>query len=385
MAKNKALEIAPMAGGPGGGGGGGGGGGAGGGGAGGGGAGGGGGQGGGGGGGHGGGGGGGQGGGGGGGSTTGDLYGDQYVFLRDLDPSDGGGSGEPVLDGNGNPILVGTNGEPIYYVANADGDYEIPAEDLIFAQTVELERANVARAPDKVLEKSLGEALAKIEAAAVVTTDAAGRVVCDGAAIDSPLENLALYQHLLTNGGTTDWSGVVAGAGTNWPDALAALLGTGWDPSALLGAAFSKESPISMDAVLYENTTLGVNATSTVNGELVVDYFGFTAGGTESYDYDRAGRYADVWIQWYEDTDADPTDLELVQATVLDAVFGGQDWADQYIELSPDGLSFVPVDASGSGLNDWAQAADDSRAVINFMHERALATMIPEPTSDLVL
>ncbi|HWT10211.1 MAG TPA: hypothetical protein VN329_13670, partial [Roseomonas sp.] len=286
-------------------------------------------------------GGGGHGGGGGGGSDRGDLYGDQYVFLRDLDPTDGDGNGEVVLDANGNPILVGTNGEPIYYVANADGDYEIPADDLIYAQTVELERANVARAPDKVMEKSLDAALVKIEAASEVTTDPAGRIVCDGTAIDSPLENLALYQYLMTSGGATGWSEVVANADATWPPALAALLDGGWDPSGLLGAAFSKESPISMDAVLYENTTIGVNGTSTVNGELVVDYFSFTAGGTESYDYDRTARYGDVWLQWYEDTDGDPSDLELVQDTVLNAVFGGQDWADQYIALAPDGLSFV--------------------------------------------
>jgi hypothetical protein len=66
------------------------------------------------------------------GSKKGDLFGDQYVLLRDLDPSDGGGNGDPVLDSNGNPILVGTNGLPIYYVANIDGDYEIPADQVAF-------------------------------------------------------------------------------------------------------------------------------------------------------------------------------------------------------------------------------------------------------------
>ena len=326
-------------------------------------------------------------GGGGGGSTKGDLYGDQYVFLRDLYPTDGGGNGEVVLDSNGNPILVGSNGEPIFYVANADGDYEIPAEDLIYAQTVELERANVARAPDKVMTKSLNEALAKIEAASEVTTDAAGRIVCDGATIDSPLENLALYKYLMTSGGTTSWSDVVDKADTNWPPALAALLDEGWDPSSLLGAAFSKETPITMDAVIYENTTIGVNGTSTVGGELVIDYFSFTVGGTESYDYDRAARYGDVWLQWYADTDGDPTTLELVKDTVLNAVFGGQDWADEYLALSGDGQSFVSIDASNGGLNDFAQAVDDARAVINFMHEALGAIEIPPPapTSDLAL
>lgn len=44
-----------------------------------------------------------------------------YVLLRELDPTDGdgdGGNGEPVLDDNGNPILVGSDGDPILYVAD---------------------------------------------------------------------------------------------------------------------------------------------------------------------------------------------------------------------------------------------------------------------------
>jgi hypothetical protein len=205
-------------------------------------------------------------------------------------------------------------------------------------------------------------------------------------AIDSPLENLALYQYLMTAGGESSWPEVTQ----NWPQVLVDLLGgdtlnPDWDPSALLGAAFSKELPITLDAVLYENTVLGVNGSTQVNGELVVDYFDFTAGGAETFDYSRADRYGDVWIQWYEDTDNDPTTLELVQATVLDAVFGGDDWADTYIAVGPDLASFVTVDASNAGINDFAQAADDARAVISFMHDQFGAVEIPPPSGDAIL
>ena len=304
------------------------------------------------------------------GSKKGDLYGDQYVLLRDLDPSDGGGNGEPLLDANGQPILVGTNGQPIYFVANVDGDYEIPADQLVYAQTVELERANVARAPDKVMEKSLATALGKIEAATVLGLDAAGRIVCDGATIDSPLENLALYQYLMTAGGRSSWPAVTQ----HWPDSLKALLGDDptspdWDPSSLLGAAFSKEAPISLDAVLYQNTVLGVNTTSQVSGQLVVDYFDFTQGQQESYSYDREARFEGVWLQWYADTDGDPTNLEQVRMPLLEAVFNNTGWTDAYLALSGDGSTFETAGATLSGTNDFAQAADDARAVINFMHE----------------
>lgn len=201
------------------------------------------------------------------GDKKGDLYGDQYVLLRDVDPTDGGGSGEPVLDANGQPILVGSNGLPIYYVMNTDGDYEIPADQVAFTQTVELERANVARAPDKVMEKSLDAAMAKIDAASVLSIDPAGRIMCDGVTIDSPLENLALYQSLMTAGGQSSWPAVTQ----YWPQALQDLLGNDvtspdWDPSSLLGAAFSKSAPISFDAVLYQNTVLGVNSATQEGG-----------------------------------------------------------------------------------------------------------------------
>jgi hypothetical protein len=269
---------------------------------------------------------------------------------------------------------------PIYYVMNTDGDYEIPADQVAFTQTVELERANVARAPDKVMEKSLDAAMAKIDAASVLSIDPAGRIMCDGVTIDSPLENLALYQSLMTAGGQSSWPAVTQ----YWPQALQDLLGNDvtspdWDPSSLLGAAFSKSAPISFDAVLYQNTVLGVNSATQEGGQLQVDYFDFSNGNQESYNYDREARFDGVWLQWYEDTDGDSTTLEQVQMSLLEAVFGNTDWADAYLSLSADGTTLDSAAATASGANDFAQAADDARAVINFMHEKvAVQIAIPE-------
>ena len=87
---------------------------------------------------------------------------------------------------------------------DGEGDYEIPAEDLPYVQEVELERANVARAPNKVMDKALQAALEKIErrltsipiqragSCTALTADESTRT------IDAPLENLALYQYLMT-------------------------------------------------------------------------------------------------------------------------------------------------------------------------------------------
>lgn len=303
----------------------------------------------------------------GGGSDKGDLYGDQYVLLRDLNPADGGGNGEPLLDANGQLILVGSDGSLIYFELDpATGDYEIPLDKVALVQSVELGRANVARAPDSVMEKSLNEAMSKIMAATVVDTDAAGRITVDGVAIDSPLENLALYQYLMTAGGQQSWESVQ----DYWPDQIAAL--TNWDPSSLLGAAFDKFSPVTLDAVLYQNTTLGINQ---VTGS-TVDYFDFNANGSEAYNYSREARWSDTYIQWYQNIDDDP-ELELVEPmSVYDAVFGGQEWNDVY--LQSDGTT---QPATNAGVNDFAQAVEDARAVIYFMHENLGAIEVPAPES----
>jgi Ca2+-binding RTX toxin-like protein len=339
----------------------------------------------------------GSGGGGGGGGGGGDLYADLYVLLRDLDPSDGGGNGEPVLDANAQTIPVGLDTAsgatfPIHYVEIAEGDYEIPADQLPYVQEVVLERANVARAPASVLAHALEEALAKLTGATAITTEASGRIVVDGEAIDSPLENLALYQLIMTAGGSNGWTDVLANAGANLPAPLVTLLAAGWDPTGLLGAAFSKFTPISMDAVLTEHSILGVNEVTGSGDTLQVDYFSFTDGTAETYDYDRVERYGDLWVKWYQDMDGDPSDLEAVQRTVLDAVWGsdedgdgvndvgsGVNWTDEYIKLSPDGLSFETVAATTAGVNDWAQAVEDARAVIFMIHESIGASEVAPP------
>ncbi|MDU8911391.1 calcium-binding protein [Aestuariicoccus sp. MJ-SS9] len=342
------------------------------------------------------------------GSKKGDLFGDQLVLYRDLDPTDGGGNGEPVLDGNGQLIPVGYDSTmvlggpdglfPIYFEADAEGDYEIPLELLPYVQEVELERANVARAPAKVQEKALAAALEKIMTADEIDTDPAGRIMysTDGGAtfltIDAPLENLALFQFLMTNadGSPGAWPDVT----DHWDPVFIELLGDPvatdgytdpvWDPSALLGAAWSKEGKITLDAMLYENTTLGVNKVTGSGATLAVTYFDFSDAGGELYDYDRAATYGDTWLQWIEyDENGDPYN---VQGTVYDAVFGGVDWADEYLLLNDQGNTdpsddeFDYAGATDSGVNDFAAAADDSRAVIEFIHNFR-AFEIPAPTA----
>ena len=329
------------------------------------------------------------------GTKKGDLYGDQYVLVRDLDPSTvgenpdqepGDGDGEPLFDENGNPILLGSDKLPISYI-DIEGDWILDPARAEFAETIELGRANVARAPEKVMEKALGEALNKLESA--VDVDAAGRIVYDTgeldesgnpvlSTIDSPLENLALFQHLMTAGGDSSWSEVK----DDWPETLKSLIATNsefenWDPSSLLGAAFDKATPISIDAVLTENTVLGINTVTTATdniGNPIVDYFEFNDGTTETYNHVREAKYSDTYVTWLDDDDEDGTFEYVDPVSVYDAVFGGEEW----------------VDANrNAGADDFAQAVDDARAVIAFMHDQLGAMEVPAgwtpPGSDLLL
>ncbi len=370
------------------------------------------------------------------GTKKGGLFGDQIVLYRDLDPTDenGGGNGEPILDSSSQLIAVGYDPEdvlgiatldglfPIYAIEIDEGDFEFPEALVPFLQEVELERANVSRAPAKVTEKALVAALDKITSAVAafdgdadpdaalqdyLSTDPAGRIMyrtdADGewATIDAPLENLALYQALMTAGGAAGWPDAVA----NWSapfvvngesydiSVLQDLVGPDtvtpdWDPSALLGAAWSKEGKITLDAMLYENTTLRLN-TVDAQSQTVTAYYDFvdhngTAGDpsddAESYDYSRVDRFSgdDItqadWLRWVVDVDGAP---QYQYATVYDAVFHGEEWTDEFLFLDDKGTAdtaddkFVYVPADDAGVNDFAQAADDSRAVIEFIHAHA--------------
>lgn len=62
-------------------------------------------------------------------------------------------------------------------------------------------------------------------------------------------------------------------------------------------------------------------------------------------------------MTYLKDVDGDG-DYETVTESIMDAVFGGTDWTD----------------TTAGGADDFAQAADDARAVIEFVHE------VPVPT-----
>ena len=268
------------------------------------------------------------------GTKKGDLFGDMVVILRDA-------NGVPVLvdglvqviayvyDASGNLVpLKDASGNLVTIPYNAEGDLETSINGVpVYSAEVDLGRLSVARAPTKVLQHSLDEALAKLTATgAVIGLDAAGRLTVNGTAIDSPLENLALYKAYMT-------TGTIAGV----------TLPTGFNPAALLAAAADKTGNISVDTVVYMDSILGINSGTT--------YYDFS-----SVNYDRESTWKNATAQVLV-LQPDGVTYKAETVNLYDAVFGDTNWVDP----TPTG-----------GADDFAAAADDYLQVIQFVHDNGV-------------
>jgi hypothetical protein len=268
------------------------------------------------------------------GSKKGDLYGEMVILLRDP-------NGVPILkDGlvqviayyypTGSTTLVpltNPDGTPVIIPRNAEGDL-LPTVTIgtttyeVFGAEVDLGRLSVGRAPDKVLAHSLAEALSKLTSG-TVTLDSTGRLAVNGVTIDSPLENLALYDQYMTTG---TLPGVTLPAGFN--------------PASLLAAAADKYGTISVDTVIYINSILGINSGTTYYDFSTVNYDRYTTWKDATATV--LVKVGDVFV---------PTVVNLYEA-----VFNSTNW----------------VDPTAGGADDFATAADDYRAVIEFVHDNAV-------------
>ena len=265
----------------------------------------------------------------------GDLYGDLYVILRDA-------QGVPILseDGFVQPIDAEGNLIPL------DEEGHVLDESLV--QEVEFGRLSVSRAPDDVLEGRSEEVLYVLNNATDLSVDPAGRLVVtvDGETrtIDAPLENLSIYVALMETGsieGVTndlgDFNFLVDGIKTIEDMEAAA---------SFLAAATDKTGEFTTDEIAYLNLILDIDVTDHTDSADVqysdVDFSSFT--------YDRVADYDGVTttiLVEQEDGSWLPTEVD-----VYDFVFAG-----------------TPDTATDGTLEAFTQAAEDSRIVINYIHE----------------
>ncbi len=181
-----------------------------------------------------------------------------------------------------------------------------------------------------------------------MSLDDSGRLVLttDGIAktIDSPLENLAIYKALMTSGtipGIADPAKLASMSylvdGVKTADDLKAATG-------FLAGATDKEQPLSVDEVVYLDQILGIPGTITgPDGKTYVDF--------SSFSYDRATAYGDMTTLALIQTS--PGIYETKTVNVYDVVFNNTSAS------------------SSSGADAFAEAADDARAVLLYVHDNA--------------
>lgn len=167
--------------------------------------------------------------------------------------------------------------------------------------------------------------------------------------IDSPLANLALYVELVNTGTLAgvdaeklgDLSYLVDGTLTSQDLEVAA---------SFFAAASDKTIPVTVDAIEYMNKIVGIEGSLT---DGYVDYSTFT--------YDRQDIYGDMEV------------VALVQQP-------DGTWASQTINVYD-----VVFDAQPSGelsnVDAFTTAADDARAVINYLHEYEVPQEVAEPVN----
>lgn len=370
----------------------------------------------------------GPGGGGGGGGGSPD-YGDLVVLYRDangvpilsesqtvIDPEtgaevDGGLCLQPVAAA-GVDIVDPVTGDSIDCEETADGICLIPLDQYscsvlpefaTYTQEIEFERINVARAPEDVMARQLEDVLIGLSTADCIQLDPAGRLLyqtldindSDGDTItneylaktvDSPLQNLAVYKELILRGQLGD-----PAIALPQPWASYGILDQG---AKGLGAAASKEGSVNVDLVVYLNQIMGLSdeATTTVlDPKICIDYRDEVQGemvmvhkcflNYSNYKYRRAQTYRSLpypayipeetpWAGWFEylaflryRTDDEPL-FWIRDARILPTVWPNLDTP----ELPGD---FLPG-FTGGNVGGIAQAADDARAVILFMHDNPI-------------
>lgn len=285
----------------------------------------------------------------------GTIFGDLYVILRDdngvpilvkwvdgvqvVYPGSGSTEGWYVqpLDASGNPIPLDVEGHAV-------------DESLVVA--VELGRLNVARAPEKVLDHSLVEALKKLSTATEVTLDPSGRLVADGVTIDSPLESLALFKAIVSTPAvdgviTLSVSATVDGQSVTYSFPIS-IEQAGLVAASAIAAASDKTGTLTVDEVMYIARFFGMEA------EL--------SSFVTLWNYERHDVYTDdvkVWILEGVDTDGDG---------VFDVYYPKEVIINQVVTFN----TVPPIVDDNNGVDSFAQAADDSVQVLEYIHDNAL-------------
>jgi len=325
--------------------------------------------------------------------------------LAEKPPGAGNGGGEEVVtpdygdliklyrNANGVPILTAescwqplaledqntcpdtclVDGAPVPIIRVDPATCAIPEECAPCAQEVDFGRMNEARSSEEVFAAQLADVVVNLATADCVTLDPAGRLVTsrvDGeeitsGAIDSPLQNLAIYRQLMMNGYLGDASSPI--------ELPADVLDTA---ARALGAASDKAGEVDVDLVAYLNQIIGLSDADTptilekeclniqqeVMGTVRMVNTCFLLYG--SYGYAREDNFSSLPAPAYIPDDT-PVEGYFEHLALDDAAV-----PSFVIEQGPiieDVFDNEPGFTDGN-IGGFAQAADDARAVIDYMH-----------------
>lgn len=273
-----------------------------------------------------------------------------------------------IVDSYGNDITV--------YLIPLDDEGKVPDvyETLWGEKIVEadLGRYNVTRSTQYLLDAAFDEAIRSL-AGGEIGLDPAGRLKStsdDGSVktVESPLQNIALYQKLMLNGFLTTTSEL------EFPDGLKYLNSvddTGDTPEAealdaddllraasFLGGGADKFCRLNVDMLVYVNTLLGVNEVVTESDDVgnetiyIKSYFDFPT----DFKYDRFS--------------VDREDARLLQPTDSDDTYMVKDPVVINGTTGEDSPIFV---GNWDGADDYPiinflRAADDALSVVFYTH-----------------
>ena len=354
---------------------------------------------------------------------TGELYGDLYVILRDV-------NGIPILDEYGciqpisgtteittDPVsgIIAYPGQPFTLYSYYDSEdvwtpCELTEEMATWVQAVDFGRLNLGRAPEGVIAHAFDEAINKMNAASAFDLDPAGRIMLlldDGwFTIDAPAENLALYIKMMVDGhwitiiddpivkgNRPEGKGPPEGDGPSAEDrpvlsetAIGLLDQIGYSnlgsvdnqlsnhdlllAASLLAAAADKTGTITLDKVVYINSVYGINQVGTLLDEKGNKYFDFSNRDNGApYSQDRAGTYGnrtsgeacDIgWIWVLQPTTTEFTYLAQCVNIMNEVQFN--DYHESYTLPEPREFDYI------SNVRGFVQSADDALQVLEYIH-----------------
>jgi hypothetical protein len=317
-------------------------------------------------------------------------------------------NGIPEYDVNGCEILVSAiDGSAICMEYDNDsGHCSIPEGAPV--TEVSFGRLNVVRAPPEVLESGFDEAINAINEATYITLDAGGRLLltrpavdADGVAyeyvkaIDSPRENLALYNKLMLDGhlegnlgddpyahvgdpqadpvlrpvlDVPHFSDVTGGTMLHLLDDGDALTQDDFMSAAsFLAAGADKPGHITVDLVFYMDTILGLNTKDEYGA--YVTYVNF-----DPMTYARENVYTkDVYVLVPE---LDAGGNWVFGHWIQDYVWLMSSEYSGYLGSNPDVFTWDPEDPVWQPATDdiggFAQASDDALRVIAYTHDNEI-------------